>query len=167
MPVDMEPEKVPSLQLRKRTQRTPQATIKRPRVHPPGGHSLAQIRGSRGELIQLQGFVERTLNGWELQIQMPAPERGRELPFVQLTRALAYHHVEVWPGTLPRTSGVIQASSRPAQWPRMGAGTVICVGETLEGRPKVLMVTGVVDVSGQHSRDGGQMQISNFRIYPI
>ena len=95
MPVDMEPEKVPSLQLRKRTQRTPQATIKRPRVHPPGGHALAQIRGSRGELIQLQGFVESTLNGWELQIQMPAPERGRELPFVQLTRALAYHHVEV------------------------------------------------------------------------
>ena len=33
----------------------------------------------------------------------------------------------------------------------MGAGTVICVGETLEGRPKVLMVTGVVDVGGQHN----------------
>ena len=41
------------------------------------------------------------------------------------------------------------------------------IGETLEGRPEVLVITGVVDVCGQHGGDVGQTQIANFRIDPI
>ena len=46
--------------------------------------------------------------------------------------ALSHHHVEVRPGTLPRTSRVVQASSRPAQWPRESPGTIMGVGKNAE-----------------------------------
>jgi hypothetical protein len=71
----MKPEQMPSLQLRYPAQRTPQTPRKRPRVHSPSGYSLTQICGPRRELIELQGFIEGTLDGREHQIQMTAPER--------------------------------------------------------------------------------------------
>ncbi len=82
-------------------------------------------------------------------------------------RALPYDHVEVRPGTLPRTSRVVQAGSRSAQWPRESPGTIMGVGKTLKRRTEVLMVTWIVDVSGQHSGDVGQTEIPDFRIDPI
>ena len=62
VPVNMDAEEMPTLELRETFQRPPQAPCEGPRVPAPISHTLAQICGPRSMLVQVQSLVEGALD---------------------------------------------------------------------------------------------------------
>ena len=62
VPVNMDAEKMPTLELRETFQRLPQAPCEGPRVPAPISHTLAQICGPRSMLVQVQSLAEGALD---------------------------------------------------------------------------------------------------------
>ena len=72
MPVNMDAEEMPTLELRETFHGPPQAPCERSRVPAPISHTLAQIGGPRSLLVQVQSLVEGALDWWQHQVKVPS-----------------------------------------------------------------------------------------------